>query len=163
MIPAALAYMCALAARGSPALYQHAAHTALPRHQGDGSQQMQRPWPGTQSPATWLQPSHSSCGPCARLPSPRRNLHAAVLQQGGQAAARAVRGCGACAGDKRPRTAGHELEVALEHAVGERGRVLQHLLLVRLELRAGRLLQRDRQARDRVVMRPAVRSRASPG
>ena len=53
-------------------------------------------------------------------------------------------------------TSGHELEAALLQAVGQSLGVLQHLLLVRLELRACRLLQRARQPSDGVVVRATL-------
>ncbi len=59
---------------------------------------------------------------------------------------------------RRGRTPRDQREAALEHAVCKRGRVLQHLLLVRLKLGPSCLLQRHRQPRNRVVVWPALRT-----
>ena len=61
------------------------------------------------------------------------------------------------------RTAGHECEAALHEAVSQRGAVPEHLLLVRAELGARRLLQRARQPRDCVVVRAPLHARPQVG
>ena len=52
--------------------------------------------------------------------------------------------------------AGDERVAARRHRLGERLRVREHLLLVRLELGGRRLLERGGERRDGVVVRPAL-------
>ena len=56
-----------------------------------------------------------------------------------------------------------ERVAARRHRLGERLRVREHLLLVRLELGGRRLLERGGERRDRVVVRPALEAGEGEG
>jgi hypothetical protein len=93
MIPAALAHMCAHAARGQPRCLRPASCAYRPTSPSRWRAAAYAAPMARQNSSTCMQPCHSSFGPCARLFSPRRIRHAHTCAAAGRAGSGA-RGAG---------------------------------------------------------------------